>query len=649
MASAGQGALAQMYAKPGMGLPGAGQVQGQSDFSAQPAPEQPAAIAPVATQGAPTASNPTTQLAFDSSGNTYPEFVYPGSSMVAIPGAKDAQGNPMYAISTPQGTFYGSNQTNTALDQKVTDNSVSLPGGGTLDPDGSINLPGGSQSMQVTPGGVVNSNMSGAGGNTDLGTPGNTTAGGQTAVASTPGTGQGGPNANNNSNNPSSPGANDPCSTSMKIANGSGQFACAGTDTLIKTTQITSIVGQVGGSAAVNTMGNSQQQQLMMNGATQAQAMQSAASLQMKAAGIQTALGATQLVMGIMENNKGGQHQKNANALNNAATQSSYIYSPGATNPISGATTQVQYANKNAVGDQYVRNALSQQDGIQQGAMLTAATAATANQASNQAYNEGVKAKSEQNSMASAAKAAGFNDIIRGAATTAQGLMAIAAAKEQEKLANELANLPSGAVLPGGADNFNPTAQAPNAPTIITGNGSSPGPAPSLAAAVAGPGGTLGTGAGVPAGDGLNNPGPTPDAFVAGNGTSQGGGVGGGGLGGSTGTSASPPGSAEDPSAKYANGNTAAAYQGGGSVMGGGSGGSRGGANGDPSISLKDAFAQLLGQNGEAKKDEPGSDIMNFRKLASDAPFAPLPAGEDFFKYIHQAYEGLQKKGRVGL
>jgi hypothetical protein len=87
-------------------------------------------------------------------------------------------------------------------------------------------------------------------------------------------------------------------------------------------------------------------------------------------------------------------------------------------------------------------------------------------------------------------------------------------------------------------------------------------------------------------------------------------------------------------------------YQGGGG-MGGMAGGGKGGSDGS-SMSLKDAFAQLLGQNGAGEKNDSGVDIMAYRKVASDAPFAPLPQNEDFFKYIYQAYEGLQKKGRVG-
>ena len=453
--------------------------------------------------------------------------------------------------------------------------------------------------------------------------------------------GQGGQNGQNVKTWDQADKGSDPCDTSQKLAgpSGSSQFACAGTKAFMQASQITSIAGQVGGSAVVGTMGQMQTQNLMMNGASQAQAAQSAASLQMKAAGIQTALGATQLMMGIMENSKGNKHEANAKLLSNSAKASSYQYAPEG--GVAGPTVQF------STTDQYAKNALSY-NGVTNPALTTAA--ATAQTSAGASAKMGQAGVNEQTSMGQAAKGQGLNDMIKGAAVTAQGLMAIVAAKEQEKLANELANLPNGTVLPGGADNFNPTAQAPNAPTIITGNGDAPPSPVPLTTPVAGPGGTLGTGAGIPSGNGLNNPGPTPDAFVAGNGTSQGGGVGGGGLGGNTGTSASPPGSADDPQAKYAaNGGNGAAYQGGGSIMGGGGGQGRGGANGDPSISLKDAFAQLLGQNGDAKKDEPGSDIMNFRKLASDAPFAPLPAGEDFFKYIHQAYEGLQKKGRVGL
>jgi hypothetical protein len=428
-------------------------------------------------------------------------------------------------------------------------------------------------------------------------------------------------------------GTDDPCKTGMSIANSAtgldGQkYACGGTQKLMETSTITSMVGQVAGSTVINQVGMQQQQNLLMNGATQAQSMQAAASLGMKAGELQTALGGMTTYMGYQENSSGKKLSNNANDFKAASQQATYR--AGTHLPAQGSL------------DATITPADKLAQGVLPGIGYSAQGTTAPITAWRYAAQAGVQARTEQQAVASKASTQGFMDMVKGAVTMVQGVSAIAAAKQEESLANKLANAPSG-ILPPGADPFGNTPQGAGGSAVITGNGLNPNAIASPGVASAMPGASLGSPLGGPPGGGLNGAAPAAGAFGA---PAPGGAPGGasGAGGGSSATAPSAPGSDAEPTAKYADsGRGGGVYEGGGGAPAGG-----GGKAGTESLSLKDAFAAMMGQNGE-KKDDSGTDIRNFRGIASDAPFAPLAQSEDVFKYIHMAYEGLQKKGRIGL
>ena len=409
----------------------------------------------------------------------------------------------------------------------------------------------------------------------------------------------------------------------------------------MKTSQVTTLGAQIGGSSALSIVGGQQQQNMMMNGATQLQAYQAQAALQMKAATLQTTIGAAQIAMGILEGQASDQHKKNAAKLNRQIVQNkNAVTCPGGVYNAQGKC--LMYGA--AAGNDLAQNAMASKAGDD---VQLAGNTIVANK---ELAGYGVAAAKEQNALKTQASSQSLQDYMKGGQTVAAGVLAMMAAKEAEALAAKLANA-SPVPLPSGADAFNGNPEVPRMPTVIGGDpsaNSSPAPFSPVAAA---PGGTMGSGLGDLGGPGGGNGAPAPGDFAAGapGGTSGGSGGGsGGGLGGSTSTSAAPPGSAEDPQAKYANnGSGGAAYQGGGIAMGGGGGGGKGSPGNDP-ISLKDAMAQMMGQGAAGDKPGEGVDIMNYRNLASDSQYAPLSRNEDFFKHFHDTYQGLQKKGRIG-
>jgi hypothetical protein len=210
-----------------------------------------------------------------------------------------------------------------------------------------------------------------------------------------------------------------------------------------------------------------------------------------------------------------------------------------------------------------------------------------------------------------------------------------------------MANTP--AVAPPGQDQFS-TATTANNPTTITGDGTSTDTAsasadtPTPLSSVA----PLGAPLGNVADGGVTGAAPAPAPFAPGGGQSVPGGAS-AGAGGSVGTSPASAQADADPQAKYAdNGRSTTPYVSTGFAPATGGGRNPNGA--DPSINPKDLMAAMMGQMGE-KKDDPqgGTDIREYRSIASDTPFAPLPKNEEVFGYIHKAYQGLQRKHRVGL
>ena len=238
--------------------------------------------------------------------------------------------------------------------------------------------------------------------------------------------------------------------------------------------------------------------------------------------------------------------------------------------------------------------------------------------------------------------------MITGGQALFSGVLAWRNADAEQALLNKLENAPVAAAP--SADPFN-TLSSTGSGTTITGNGIT-GNGSTSAAAAASPtpmasaplGNALG---GMPDNSIAAAPVPAADAGQGGSAeVPSGGGIGGGAIG----TSAAPPGSDAEPQAKYAdNGKGVAAYESAGFAAPGGSGGKGSGSSGDSALNPKDLLAAMMDQmNG--KKEDPAGDILAYgRNPASDAPFAPLPKNEDVFSYIHNAYQGLQRKSRVGL
>jgi hypothetical protein len=441
------------------------------------------------------------------------------------------------------------------------------------------------------------------------------------------------------------------CPKSANISN--GEFKnCDSTSKLMSASTITTTVGQIAGSTTLSAEGQSASSNLQANGGSQSQAYMASAKLSQDASEAQLAIGGTQMIMGYLENSASGKHKTAAQQLAAAAQPTTYtkgaVTVPGATGV--NQTTTINVTNK------YASSAISKYGDTQGATDITVNGAKNADSAqvvalgtnsktvlaasgklAAAAANAGI---TEQNGMAQKASSQGFTDMLTGGKTFVSGILAYAAAKQAEKAAAEMTTAVS--AQPPAADPFNTTPIVASAPTAITG-GTTATTTPTTTSADA-PTGAIGTGGGDGSSDGSSVAGPAAAPFTPGVGSGGGGGLTAGG-GGSTTTAPATAAADAEPTAKYANNSSGTtSYEGSGAP---GGAGKTGGAD-TGALSLKDAFAALMNPDGQ-KKDDSGVDIMAFRKLASDETYAPLGSSDDFFTYIHTAYQGLQKKGRIGL
>jgi hypothetical protein len=430
---------------------------------------------------------------------------------------------------------------------------------------------------------------------------------------------------------------------------------CSSTKGLISTTQVMVMGGQIAGSATLNTMGQSGQQSLIANGISQSAVYQNGIDMAKNAAKAQIALGTTQLAMGYLIHSKGT--TANTNSSNLAALHYDSTCAAGQTNCAVTAKQGSGISNDGAEsGYNTLTNAAAASSTMATNGSTTTLTttgpttlsAATAGSLAVSANNRRTAAENEQTNVHEAASTSALTNMITGGQALLSGAFAWRNADAEQNLLNKLNGLPVAAAP--SADPFN-TLSGTGSPTTITGNGITGSGSGASAGASPGP---MASG---PLGNALGNMpdnsiaaapiSPDPNAAAgASNDIPSGGGMGGGAIG----TSAAPAGSDAEPQAKYAdNGKGVAGYESAGMAPGGG-GAKNGGSGSDSAINPKDLLAAMMDQmNG--KKDEPtGQDILAYgRNPASDAPFAPLPKNEDMFGYIHNAYQGLQKKSRVGL
>jgi hypothetical protein len=427
---------------------------------------------------------------------------------------------------------------------------------------------------------------------------------------------------------------------------------CSTTKTLITTTQVMVMGGQIAGSTTLSTMGQSAQQNVIANGASQSSLYQSSIDMAKDAAKAQLALGATQLAMGYVIHSKGktaGTNATNLEALKYGVAQGCVAGSANC------AVTANQGSGVSNLGAENGYNTLTNSGGgMNTNGSTTTLTstanlsAATANGLANNANKRRTAAYTEQNNLQEAASTSALTNMVTGGQALLSGAFAWRNADAEQNLLNKLNGLPVAAAP--SADPFN-TLSSAGSPTTITGDGITGSGSGASAAASPGPmaSGPLGNALGNAPDNSIAAAPITPDPNAApdtSNDIPSGGDMGGGAIG----TSSAPAGSDADPQAKYAdNGKGVAGYESAGMAPGGG-GAKNGGSGSDSAINPKDLLAAMMDQmNG--KKDEPtGQDILAYgRSPASDAPFAPLPKSEDVFGYIHKAYQGLQRKSRVGL
>ena len=436
---------------------------------------------------------------------------------------------------------------------------------------------------------------------------------------------------------------------------------CKGTQALMTTTQVMVVGGQMAGSTTLNTMGQSAQQNLLVNGASQSGIYQSSIDMAKDAAKAQIALGTTQLAMGYIIHTKANTANSNVKALNTTSYNVSKdcpngvctVNMAGGTSGNSAITgsqaarafNQANAKDASELADMTVTPSNSGATAISNANSMNAKTAGTlAGNATNLTH----AALTEQKTLGDAASTSALTNMITGGQALLSGAFAWRNADAEQNLLNKLNGLPVAAAP--SADPFNTLGTAGSPTTItgdgITGSGSGASAGASPAPMASGP---LGNALGNAPDNSIAAAPITPDPGAGNSGSNDipsGGGVSGGAIG----TSAAPAGSDAEPQAKYAdNGKGVAGYESAGMAPGGG-GGKGSGSGSDTAINPKDLLAAMMDQmNG--KKDEPtGQDILAYgRSPASDAPFAPLPKNEDVFGYIHKAYQGLQRKSRVGL
>jgi hypothetical protein len=396
------------------------------------------------------------------------------------------------------------------------------------------------------------------------------------------------------------------------------------------------------------------QQSAMASGASMATIYENTYELQKKAAGVNIGMGAAQVMMGVLINNQAGQHKKlgkDFNSLNFKSASDGTNAAGAKMDTITGSgNTDMTTAG---VGSQSVAAKVFDKstDGIN-ATMGAGNTAIVADKdeagavKSAKSYSSAITA--EQNAANKDGSASGVMNMAQGGAAVVSGAFQYMTANAMEKLVKQMAGLAT-AQAPG-SDPFAPATATTAGASTITGDGTSGTSAATAATspAATSSGGPLGAPLGGPPLGGVLGIGPSPG--VPGPSTADGGGSGSGGGIGAVGTSAAPS-TPDDPQAKYADNGRGAVvpYEQVGGYSAGGGGGGKGNSN-DPSINPKDLMAAMLDQMGMAKKDDPqGRDIMSYRSLASDAPFAPLPKDEEVFGYIHNAYQALQRNRRVGL
>ncbi len=445
------------------------------------------------------------------------------------------------------------------------------------------------------------------------------------------------------------------------------KYACSGTKTLISGAQVANIAAQAVGSAAVQYQGSAATQKAAQAG-TQSAAMESAADLQANSAKLQMGTGAMNLALGLIQYQKGAQHEKNAGEISRGTARGNsdgYTYNNGNTNNAVTATGVAGDTVQNYEMNAEYRSKIAEINQLEgRIASLPAPQQAAAREQVNQLKDTlkqrmaqdvqgiGRQAKSEQNIVAGRAKDGSFISIISGAQQAAMGYFNKKAADEMREAAQKLKT--AEAYRPPAVDSqlpqFNPYLTPNQAQTARQLQGLKSGnvtPTTSTAEADdskddAPPGLSLGQ---------PNNPNPFNDNIGSGPSpgpmvpiANQGGGPSGGGN--APGGSTSPDkGEEEKRAQQIANRSASDSYNNGGAYAPGAMN-NGGGPTQGPDLSK--LLAQFLPKEGDDKLKNGILDFGGGRGPAGDAPFSVLDKNADIFKRIHETYQEKQTHGNVG-
>ena len=485
------------------------------------------------------------------------------------------------------------------------------------------------------------------------------------------------------------------CKTSETIIGSASQGKCKSSQMHTETAKIINVVGQAGGSLAVQQQGATSYQNVQQQGGSMQSIYQGAAANAKRSGEMEVGVGAVNMVMGVMQYSDASKHgnyaaliKKNitSNSVAGAYSATAQAGSDGTLDPHSQDGQDVQYAKNATVGlAKYKSIKASYVAQFQQADDLYNSdnakyTKAKADAAANpmlvsQAQLQTLKQKvdqdqaarkrlhtnedsaltdesdaataagqQEQNTAKATSQAGGLGSILSGAQQLMMGMSNLAAANQYNQAAQAL-GAASGGSAPG-MDSFPNPQGGPGGPNTISGTPQSGAAQSASSSTDPGTGNNLGNPIGTPPAGGVDGTPPAPGNFNASN-PGAGSPGGGGGLGGAN-TAAAPPDTSTDAAAKAADQRNVA-YEGGA----GGGGGGRGPASaGDKAPDLSGLLAQFLPKEGDQNQNQNG--ILDYgggagRNPAAEGPISLLDKNADIFSRIHDTYQDKNRRGLIGI